>query len=117
MEKSWREETATFANPKKKWLKSNSPRGQCLVTSVLINDLFGGKIVYDRTNHHFWNELPDKTWQDFSRSQFKTETPLKITKYKTKREVLSDEHAIKHNTAGRYLLLKQKFEEVYSSLS
>ena len=113
LEKSWTQETATFADTNNKWSKDNPPRGQCLVTSIIINDLFGGKIVYDRETHHFWNELPDGTWQDFTRSQFKNETSLTITKYKIKDEVLSDDHAIKNKTVDRYKLLKQKFEETY----
>jgi hypothetical protein len=117
LEKSWGEETATFADVKKKWSKDNPPRGQCLVTAVIINDLFGGKLVYDRIHHHLWNELPDGTWQDFTRKQFKTKTALVITKYKTKNEVLSDEHAIKNKTANRYKLLKQKFEEIYGKIN
>jgi hypothetical protein len=111
LEKAWSFETATFADPLKKWSKENPPRGQCMVTAVLIYDLFGGKLVYDRLNHHFWNELPDKSLQDFTRSQFKTETALTMTKYKTKEEVLSDRHAVKNKTLQRYNLLKQKFEE------
>jgi hypothetical protein len=113
LKKSWSLETATFADASKKWDKDNPPRGQCMVTAVLIYDLFGGKLVYDRTNHHFWNELPDKSIQDFTRSQFKTETALSMTKYKTKEEVLTDEHAIKNKTKERYNLLKSRFQKAY----
>ena len=113
LQKSWSKDSATFADTSKQWDKTNPPRGQCLVTAVLINDLFGGKLAYDRKNHHFWNELPDKIQQDFTRSQFKNAVKLTLTKYKIKDEVLNDEHAKKHKTAEKYKLFKQKFEKAY----
>lgn len=110
--KSWCQETATFADVTKKWSKDNPSYGQCLVSAAIINDLFGGKLVFDRVNHHYWNELPDGTWQDFTRVQFKNKTNFVVTKLKTKDEALYDEHGIKNKTADRYLLLKQKFQKL-----
>lgn len=117
LEKSWCGKTATFADMQNKWSEDNKARGQCLVTAVIINDLLGGKLVYDRANHHFWNELPDRTWQDFTRSQFKNGKVFSVTKYKTKDEILYDEHAIKNKTAQRYKLLKQKFQAAYGKIN
>ncbi len=117
LEKSWSAQTATFADTTQKWSSSNPPRGQCLVTAVLINDMFGGKLIYARENHHFWNELPDKTRQDLTRNQYKTPQEFVITKYKTKDEVLNDEYALKNKTKDRYNLLRQRFRENYAKLA
>ena len=113
---SWCKETATFGNVRKRWSINNPARGQCMTTACVINDRFGGKLVYDRTNHHYWNQLPDGTWQDFTRIQFKSDVEFVVTKYKTKEEVLSDEYALKYNAKGRYELLKQKFLKNYATL-
>jgi hypothetical protein len=116
LEKSWCKETATFGNITKTWSNLNPAYGQCLMSAVVINDLFGGKLVYDRTNHHYWNQLPDGTEQDFTRIQFKKGIDFVITKYRTKEEVLSDDYAIKHNANKRYKLLKQKFLKAYENI-
>lgn len=113
LEKTWSSETATFADTTKKWDKNNPPRGQCMTTAAVINDLLGGKLVYDKTNHHYWNQLPDGTWQDFTGKQFKTKVKLVVTKLKTIREVLTDEYALKNNVKEKFTLLKKRFQENY----
>ena len=112
---AWCKETATFGNEDKQWSSQNPAYGQCMVSSIIINDLFGGKLVYDKVNHHYWNELPDDTWQDFTRRQYKNKVDFIVNRYKTKDDVLSDEYAIKHNAKGRYELLKQKFLNAYNN--
>jgi hypothetical protein len=111
--KSWCKETATFGNVEKRWSAKNPPHGQCMVTACVVNDFFSGRLVYDRINHHYWNEFPDGTWQDFTREQFKYEVNFVVAKYKTKEDVLTDEYALRHNARRKYELLKQKFEQNY----
>lgn len=75
---SWGEDTAQ--NP----IKENGPAsGQCCVSSMIIQDLFGGELLRaemstfdaltngrDETIVHYWNELPGGVWVDSTRSQF-----------------------------------------------
>lgn len=69
LELSWSIET-TDPESKEKWSEENKAIGQCAVTAILIFDLFGGRMIYDKKNFHIWNEFPDGTQQDFTRSQF-----------------------------------------------
>mgnify|MGYP001558468168 CR=1 FL=1 len=114
--KAWSRET-TFADVYDEWSQENKAFGQCLVTAAIINDLYGGRLIYDKNNKHYWNELPDGSEQDFSRCQFKDERIFSVTKYKTKEEALYDDYGIKRNTAKRYRLLIQKFQEAYKNLT
>ncbi len=107
-EKSWGRDT-TFPDLKHTWNDQNKALGQCALTSLIIFDLFGGKIIYNKENFHLWNELPDGTQQDFSRNQFKEERVFTIYKYKSKDEVLYDEVGKETQIEDRYLLLKERF--------
>ena len=111
LEKSWSKAT-TFPELMKEWNEENKALGQCAPTALVIYDLFGGKIIYDKQNFHLWNELPDGTQIDFSRSQFLTKKTFSIYKYKTKEDLLKDESAIKTDLLKRYTLLKQKIMRI-----
>lgn len=104
----WSRET-TFPDTKNQWSKENKAFGQCAVTALIIYDLFGGRMIYDKANFHIWNELPDNTQQDFSREQFLEEREFGIYKYKSKEDILSDETGQRTHTLKRYQLLKKKF--------
>ena len=99
-----------FPESSKKLLKEDKALGQCVPTSLIVCDLFGGRMIYDKANFHIWNELPDGTQQDFSRNQFKDGTVFSIYKYKTKEEILNNEFDRRTNISRRYQLLKKKFE-------
>lgn len=48
-------------------------RGQCCVSSMVIQDYLGGAIVRGRTNLggvHYWNQLDGGSWFDSTRAQF-----------------------------------------------
>lgn len=89
------------------WSKENSAYGQCTPTALVVYDLYGGRLIYDKENYHIWNELPDGTQQDFSREQFKKDVRLSIYKYKTKKDVLESEHGKQSRMKERYQLLKE----------
>jgi hypothetical protein len=54
------------------WSPAVASRGQCAVTALLIQELFGGEllraVVADES--HYWNRLPDQTELDLTRDQF-----------------------------------------------
>ena len=108
LELAWSIET-TDPESREKWSEENKVLGQCAVTAVLIFDLFGGRIIYDKKNFHIWNEFPDGTQQDFTRSQFTDERTFSIYKYKTKEDILYDERGRKNNIVEKYQKLKQRF--------
>jgi len=66
---SWCKETA-HKNGQAKWKPNNPALGQCAVTALVVQDYFGGDIVYCMHKSHYWNRLPDGTEIDLTRSQF-----------------------------------------------
>lgn len=104
---SWSEKTR---NPdiKEQWTLENAAYGQCTPTALIVYDLYGGKIIYDKKNFHVWNELPDGTEVDFSRIQFKKPVIFHVYKYKTKDEILNSDHGKRTQMQERYELLKKR---------
>jgi len=100
----------------KNWSIKNKALGQCAVTSVIIYDLFGGRMIYDKENFHIWNEFPDESQHDFSRTQFLEDKIFSIYKYKTKEDILFDERGKATNILERYKLLKQRFNNFWKKL-
>lgn len=47
--------------------------GQCYVTAICIQDIFGGDIIEGSVNYctHFWNKLPNGKEWDLTSDQFK----------------------------------------------
>lgn len=96
---SWTKETSFDSNS---WDESNPSYGQCAITSLIINDFMGGKIMRcmcDDISHYYniiQNEIIDLTLE-----QFNGKLPDYINgEEKTREYILSNE-----NTKKRYLLL------------
>ncbi len=112
---------STSSDPDK-WTPENPAWGQCAVTSVIVQDYFGGEIVWAEVNikdnpkyqkpiSHYFNNIQEREI-DLTRKQFPPETyiPKGIEKKKefptTRDYVLSYEP-----TMERYLLLKERVEK------
>lgn len=60
------------------WPPNNPARGQCLVSSLVIQDYFGGELVRvhavgdDIDENHYYNRLPDGTIIDTTGMQYLT---------------------------------------------
>lgn len=60
------------------WSLQNPARGQCAVTALIVQDLFGGELLLadvqngdgSRQGHHYWNRLPGGLEVDLTREQF-----------------------------------------------
>src|SRR3989338_11244674 len=102
---AWSKETAD-PDSQDKWTDRNRALGQCAITSILIYDLFGGRMIYDKANFHIWNELPDGTQHDFTRSQFSNEKVFSVYKCKNREDILYDERGRKTHIEDRYFKLK-----------
>jgi hypothetical protein len=77
--RSWSRETSY--DPEN-WSKLNSAWGQCAITALIIQDLFGGELVVGEVNGvpHYWNRLTPLREVDLTVHQFGTE--IKRTKGK-----------------------------------
>lgn len=113
---AWSKETA-HVSVAGEWSENNKALGQCAVTSLIIQEIYGGGILDDNTHNHMWNLLPDGSQQDFSRCQFTTEVELVPTAVKTRHQVLDSDKAILAKTPERYKLLRGKLGHLIDALS
>lgn len=105
---AWGKETA-HPSVQEIWTSANKALGQCAVTALYVQELYGGVILDDNTHNHMWNLLPDGTQHDFSRSQFEgSDETFVVTSEKSRDEVLNSEKALRVRTPERYALLKEK---------
>jgi len=59
------------------WTPQNPAKGQCSVTSLIVQDIFGGEILSTRTpgGTHFYNNIDGVRW-DLTVSQFSAPIPF-----------------------------------------
>ncbi len=108
LEKSWGKETC-LPFIQDQWTEDNRAFGQCAVTALVIQDLFGGEIIYDEPHFHYWNKLPDGSMHDFSRKQFDlTVQNFTQTRIRPREELLEGAHAEKARTKERYEMLRAR---------
>lgn len=101
---SWSKETSVDEN----WNVKNPALGQCAVTSLVVNDYYGGKIMrcMTSTGSHYYN-LIDNRIIDLTASQFEDEIPPYETgEERTREYLLSNE-----NTKKRYELLSKNVKD------
>jgi len=62
------------------WQPDNPSRGQCGVTSLVLQDLLGGELILaevfvgdEKVGYHYWLRLPDDTEVDLTADQFRPE--------------------------------------------
>ena len=122
LQESW--SATTSYETDKNWSPKNPARGQCVVSSLVVQDYFGGDIVryavsgegIDET--HYFSVLDDETLLDTTRSQYEdkkvsmTEKPIDLAKnnFSSVRErYLADKE-----TNYRYGILRSKVESLIS---
>jgi hypothetical protein len=105
---AWCQATSYY---KEQWTPENPACGQCLVSSMLVQDRFGGSLIFadailpDGTlaeGGHFYNEIGGKR-VDLTESQFPAGTQI-IKKQRTLRYFV-EQNA---DTMARYNLLKRR---------
>lgn len=111
----WCRETC-YKPDENKWSKENPAFGQCAVTSLVVQDFFGGELCYCEHQKHYWNKLDSKEI-DFTISRFPKGTKICCDKIRTRNYVLFNKDAIKASTYERYLLLKNCVERTFEELS
>jgi hypothetical protein len=94
------------------WNTKNPSFGQCAVTSLVVNDLFGGKIVYNKEYHHYWNILDDGSEIDLTREQFGKNVVINEFTEASRNYMIYSDAAERAKTRERYELLKNKVEKL-----
>lgn len=114
LEASWGPDTAYDKND---WSTENPARGQCVVSSLLVQDHLGGELLKcsvkgdNLSETHYFNQLPDGSTLDTTASQYTTSvsfTPdaISFDGFSSIREKrLSDD-----DTHRRYELLKGRVD-------
>lgn len=107
LKSSWIKETS---NQPEKWTSANPALGQCAVTALIVNDLFGGLIIrgeFANKESHYWN-LVDKEVIDLTRDQYqKDELSFEALGVRSREYLLKDK-----NTKKRYELLKNNLNAI-----
>lgn len=101
LRKSWSAETSG------KWLPDNPALGQCNVTSLVIQDLFGGEILKTEApgGWHFYTRIHGERY-DLTASQFAAPIPYADI-------ASSRDGALAGTRAERYSALKSRVDELH----
>jgi hypothetical protein len=81
LQSSWSADTCFDAS---EWSTDNPARGQCVVSSLVVQEYFGGELmryrvrISDHEEMHYCNTLPDGTILDATGQQYKTPVTLEI---------------------------------------
>jgi hypothetical protein len=94
---------STSADPER-WSRQNPALGQCAVTALVVQDLFGGDLLRAQVRgvSHYWNRLPSGQEVDLTRQQFGDIADFPAGEFKTRGFVLSFP-----DTVERYLSLSR----------
>ena len=104
---AWEKETCS-PGLRNEWNEENPSLGQCAITALIVNDLFGGKIMrcMASSGSHYYN-LIDNRIVDLTVEQFLGEIPqYEKGEERTREYLLGNE-----DTKNRYLLLKEYLEK------
>ncbi len=107
-----------YSKMQENWNEDNKCLGMCVITSLIINDYFGGdicKIHIDGISHYF--NLVEDEIIDLTSSQFNYEIDHKNYQIIDRKRILTDDTKNRYNILKARLikkLLKQVDEKVYS---
>lgn len=91
----------------------STPIGQCAVTALLVQDLFGGDLVRAEVHcisgveSHYWNRITGIGDIDLTRGQYTQTIP--VGEIVPRSRLLEGERARVARTQGRYELLKFRY--------
>lgn len=89
------------------WNENNKYFGMCAITSLIVNDYFGGEIckIYVNGISHYFNLINNQII-DLTAKQFENKIDYSNYKIVKRKDVLTKD------TQQRYNLLKQRLEEL-----
>lgn len=108
IKKAWSKETC-YKGLREEWTKENPSLGQCAITSLIVNDMFGGKIMRCMTQQgsHYYNiinnEIIDLTIDQFSG---------RLPSYEQSEERIRDYILSNKETKERYELLVDNVNKI-----
>lgn len=105
---AWSKETCV-SSQREEWSKDNPSLGQCAITALIINDIFGGEIMrcMSPSGSHYYN-LINNTVVDFTVEQFLGISPdYQHAEIRTREYLLSND-----DTKRRYILLTNNLNQV-----
>lgn len=93
------------SSPSDAWSQSNPARNHCSITSLVVQDHFGGEILSTRTSGgtHFYNQIDGKKW-DLTVSQFAEPVPYDDT-------LSSRDAALADTSQQKYELLTARLKQ------
>ncbi|MCD6381879.1 MAG: hypothetical protein J7L43_02785 [Candidatus Aenigmarchaeota archaeon] len=110
LKNSWSKETC-YPPLQDEWSPERPSLGQCAVTTMVVQDYFGGKLLYCRHYHHYWNMLPDGREVDFTRGQFPKDVKICFDEIRDRNYLLNSEGSKRARTPERYRILKSRVDE------
>jgi len=108
---AWCQRTAS-PNDAPRWSPDNPACGQCAVTALLVQDLFGGELlraVVEGFGSHYFNRLRSGDIVDLTVGQFPPGTEVPAGEPRERSYVLDSPGAMNAQTRERYELLKERF--------
>lgn len=111
LRKSWSKETS-YPSTQKDWSDKNPAFGQCAVTALVVQDYFGGELLYCKHYNHYWNRLPNGREIDLTRLQFENKVTPCADGIISREYILESECAKKALTLERYILLKNRVDNI-----
>lgn len=103
LEKIWSKDTSYQPN---RWTVDKPFIGQCAVTALLIQDIYGGEIIqgFVADESHYWNKISEVIEFDATINQFLPTDKKVYNQIISRDELLSNE-----NTRNRYKLLQESY--------
>lgn len=115
LQASWSADTAYDAS---EWSLKNKARGQCVVSSLIVQDYFGGELIRFEINEdelhetHYMNQLPDGTVIDTTASQYISAVNMRRRAIDSGNFAsIRDKRLADESTAIRYEALKNRVEQ------
>lgn len=115
LEASWGLDTTLSPSD---WSTDNPSRGQCVVSSLIVQDYLGGELLrysVDGENLHeihYFNQLDDGTYIDTTINQYKIPITLKLKPISLDGfNSVREKRLSGQSTAARYELLKERVDK------
>ena len=116
LKNSWGSDTI-YPKDAQKWSQEVPSTGQCAVSSLVVQDYFGGNLVFSKDFNHFWICLDSDKLIDFTKDQFGFNVSFQDQINVKRRDILKGEQALEAKTSLRYKLLKNKVKKELKQLS
>lgn len=113
---SWSAATA-YPGSREAWHPGNPAIGQGAVTALLLQELLGGAILYNREHQHFWNRLDDGREIDMTLERFEGRFESMPADKECDRDyLLNSQKSLEARTLERLQILKARVLERWTSL-